>query len=88
MTFDIRNPQGRDPTPPIPKKKMPAPRHAWIQDAEVAKAIDKSNTIRREHLRDQLSRTFKKFININDLPGGDHSLVIFHWKLRGEVVQS
>ena len=34
------------------------------------------------------SRSFKKFININDLPGGDHSPVIFHWKLRGEVVQS
>ena len=33
---------------------MPAPRYAWIQDAEVARAIDKSNTIRREHLRDQL----------------------------------
>ena len=67
---------------------MPAPRYAWIQDAEVAKAIDKSNTIRREHLRDQLFPSIQKFININDLPGGDHFLVIFHWKLRGKVVQS
>ena len=31
-----------------------ATRHAWIQDAEVAEAIGKSNTIQREHLRDQL----------------------------------
>ena len=33
---------------------MTAPRHAWIQDAEVAKAVDESNTIQRAHLRDQL----------------------------------
>ena len=33
---------------------MTAPRHAWIQDAEVAKAIDESNTIQRAHLREQL----------------------------------
>ena len=31
-----------------------ATRHAWIQDAEVAEAIGKSNTIQREHLRDHL----------------------------------
>ena len=33
---------------------MTAPRHAWIQDAEVAKAVDESNAIQRAHLRDQL----------------------------------
>ena len=33
---------------------MTAPRHAWIQDAGIARAIEASNTIQREHLRDQL----------------------------------
>ena len=39
---------------PLQFGKMTAPRHAWIQDAEVAKAVDNSNTIQRAHLRGQL----------------------------------
>ena len=33
---------------------MTAPLHAWIQDEEVAKAIERSNAIQRKHLREQL----------------------------------
>ena len=39
---------------PLQFGKMTAPRHAWIQDAEVAKAVDNSNTIQRAHLCDRL----------------------------------
>ena len=40
--------------PSLYSQKMPAPLHAWIQDAAIAQAIDESNTIQREHLREQL----------------------------------
>ena len=33
---------------------MSAPRHAWIQDEELAKSIGQSNEIQRAYLRDQL----------------------------------